>query len=130
MRHGFILGIAMLYMIILGLQMMVTGQTTMTDANNLGKIIDGYNPETRVEEGILAGSMESYTNTNTGQSESSIGSDDFIRVGKAIGQMAFLYAPAIFTGNYLWFWFIFCFPIAITFWLSFGLALFRGVSSG
>lgn len=130
MRHGFILGIAMLYIIVLGLQMILTATFTMTDANGFGKILDGYNPETAQSEGILPGGMESYTNTNTGQSEASIGANDFIRIAKTVGQMASLYAPALFTGNYIWFWYIFCFPIAVTFWLSLGLALFRGVSSG
>lgn len=130
MRHGFLVGIVMLYVIVLGLQMIALGVTEMTDANNLGRILDGYNAETRQSGGIYPSGLETYTNASTGQAEPSIGADDMSRIATAMGNMAMLYSPVIFQGIYLWFWFIFCLPISLAFWIGFGLALFRGVSSG
>lgn len=128
MRHGFTLGIAMLYIMFLFLQMFLTGQASMDDTNNLGDILDGYNPETRENDGIFPGGFGTYTNSESGQSELQI--SDFWRITTALGNMSMLYHPALFTGNYIYIWYIFCLPIALVFWLSMGLALFRGVSSG
>ena len=129
MKIGFLIGIAMLYMVILGLQMVALGVTDMTDENNLGRILDGYNPDTRQNEGVNPGALETHTNAETGQSEASFNAGDFVRIAKTIGQMGMLYAPVIFQGSYLWFWYVVCFPISIVFWLSLGLAIFRGVGS-
>ena len=130
MRHGFIWGIIMLFMLILGLQMFLTGEFTISESNQLGRIIDGYNPETRENEGIFPGELSTFTNASTGQDEIAISASNGLRVAKFVGQASLLYAPALFTGNYVWFWYIFCLPIAVTFWLSILLALFRGVGSG
>ena len=73
--------------------------------------------------------MEAHTNAETGQSEGAMKARDFLRIAKTIGQMGMLYAPVIYQGSYVWFWWIVCFPISIAFWLSLGLAIFRGVGS-
>jgi len=132
MKVGFVIGIAMIYIIILGLQMVALGVDDITDANNLGRILDGYNPDTRENEGVYPGVTDTYTNAESGQSEASLNAGDFARIAKTIGQMGVLYAPVLFEdagAGYLWFWYIVCFPISIAFWLSLGLAIFRGVGS-
>jgi len=124
------MGITLLFGIILGLQMFVTGEYTMTDGSNLGKIYDGYNAETRVAEGIFPGGLATYTNEETGQDEIAITAENGFKIVKFVGQASMLYAPALFQGNYAWFYYIICLPIAVTFWLSILLAIFRGVGSG
>ena len=130
MKVGLIIGIAMIYIIVLGLQMVALGVDDITDANNLGKILDGYNPDTQQNEGVYPGALETHTNASTGQSEAAFNAGDFVRIAKTVGGMSMLYSPVLFQGSYLWFWFIFCFPISIAFWLTLGLAIFRGVGSG
>ena len=130
MKHGFIMGIVFMFIVITGLQMMLTAEFSMDDTNNFGKILSGYNPTTQADEGIVPNDMQTYTNAETGQSEPSFKAKDVARLMLALGKMSFLYAPALFSGNYIWFWYLFCLPIALAFWTSAVLALVRGVGSG
>lgn len=129
MRHGFVMGIIMLYMIVLGLQAIALGESDISSANGLANILDGYNTETRQNEGIFPGGVETHTNASTGQSEVAVKAGEGAGMLNAIKNMAMLYSPVIFHGNYIWFWWIFCFPIAGAFWVAVFLSLIRGVSS-
>jgi len=129
MKVGLVIGIAMLYIIVLGLQMVALGVDDITDANNLGRLLDGYNPDTMENEGVYPGALETHTNAETGRSEAAFNAGDFVRIAKTVGGMSMLYSPVLFQGSYLWFWFVVCFPISIAFWLVLGLAIFRGVGS-
>jgi hypothetical protein len=97
MRTGTLIGVVMLYIIILGLEMMVTGGANFT------------NPVTTSAGALLQPDVAASGNiaTQTWAVVSNIGS----YIGAIFGAIM-LWSPTIFSGYMLWLYWFFCFPIA------------------
>lgn len=107
----------MLYIILMGLQMFAT--TASTSSTGLGSELYDYRYPSEVT---------SHTNPDSGQSSAEISAGTIAKSVWNVGQMAMLRFPALFTGNYVWFWYVFCLPISISFWVVM-FTIFRGVGS-
>lgn len=121
MKQSWVIGIVMAYMMILGIEMLITGATS-TSATGVGSEINNYS---------IPQDVDTHTSPNTGQSSVEINVGTVATSLWNVGRMAMLYFPAIFeNGNalYQWFYWDFCFPIAVSWWIIV-FVLFRGVSS-
>ncbi len=118
MKQSMIIGVVMLYIIMMGLQMFVT-DVSATSETGIGSELHNYRYPSEVT---------AYTNPDTGQSAATIGAGTIASSLWDVGQMAMLRFPALFTDNYVWFWYIFCLPISISFWAVMFM-IFRGVTS-
>jgi hypothetical protein len=113
MRSSWFHSVAMLYIVLFGLEMMMTG----------GSMFD---PTAR---NALAGAV-SPTITNYSNSTSAIIST-VTNIGIWviwISSMIFLWAPTIWTGYWVWFYLVICLPISIAFIAGLVFAL-RGIGS-
>jgi hypothetical protein len=97
MRTGTLVGIVILYMVILGLEMMVTGGIDFTNnvTNSAGALLQ---PDVAASGNIA---------TQTWAVISNIGS----YVGAIFGAIL-LWSPTVFSGYMLWLYWFICFPIA------------------
>lgn len=118
MKQAWIVGTIMLYVLLMGLQMFVTGNFD-TSATGVGSELHDYE---------LPSEVTPHTDPDTGQSSVEIDAGTIASAIWNVGQMAVLYFPGLFTGNYIWFWWVFCFPITVSFWVVM-FTIFRGVGS-
>lgn len=121
MKQAFIIGVVMLYVMVLGIEGILTGTTSVSDTG-LGSEMANYN----VPQDVLG-----HTSPNTGQSSVEFDVEVVALSLWNVGRMAMLNFPAIFdNGNplYNWFYWTLCFPIAVSFWVII-FTIFRGVSS-
>jgi len=118
MKQAWIVGTVMLYIILMALQMFVTATA---DTSETGVGAELYNYEFPSE-------VTAHTSPDTGQSSAEISAGTIASSIWDVGQMAMLRFPALFSGNYVWFWYIFCLPIAVSFWVIM-FSIFRGVGS-
>lgn len=118
MKQAWIVGTIMLYIILMGLQIFVTGGTS-TSSTGIGA--ETYNYE-------FPSDVTAHTSPDTGQSSVEINAGTIASSIWNVGQMAMLRFPALFTGYYNWFWWTFCFPVAVSFWVVM-FTIFRGVGS-
>ena len=118
MKQAWIVGTIMLYVILMGLQMFVTSSSA-TSSTGIGAELYNYN---------FPSEVTAHTSPDTGQSSAEISAGTIASSIWNVGQMAMLRFPALFTGYYVWFWYIFCLPIAISFWVVM-FTIFRGVGS-
>lgn len=118
MKGSFIQGVVMLYVILMGLQLFVTGGTAPSSTGAGAELYNVPIPNSMVEKKLDTG-------------DSIIGAKPEISAGMImkVGQMAMLQFPGIFTGYYVWIWYIFCLGVAIAFWIIIFLAVVRGVGS-
>jgi hypothetical protein len=93
-------------------------QTETGSDSFLGKIFDMSLPQT--EQQITSGG-------ESGVAMNAIGFSDIADIVLGLG--VFWY-PAIFQGVYVWAWAVLFMPIGVAFWVTMGLAMVRGVSSG
>jgi len=116
-KQSWVVGIVMLYVILQGLTMVV--QASTTGDSSVWGILDG---------------VFKYNLSQVQGSGTSLVSSLWVpaQVGVAVlmsfGSIILLYYPALFHGTYIWFWFIFCLPIAVGFVISI-VTLVRGVAS-
>jgi hypothetical protein len=118
MKQSWVVGTIALYMILMGLQMIVSG-TFSTSSTGVGS-------ELYAEQ--FPAELAPHTDPDSGQSSVEIEAGTIATSIWNVGQMAMLYFPALYQGNYVWFWWIFCFPIALSFWVVM-FTIFRGVGS-
>lgn len=118
MRPSWLVGIITLYIILFALQMLVTAESPSSTTTG-AELYDIPIPNSMVEKKLDTG-------------DSIIGAKPEISAAviMQVGEMAMLKFPGLFTGNYVWVWWILCFPIAMAFWITIFLAVVRGVSSG
>lgn len=118
MKQAWVIGIVMLYVILMGLQMFVAGETS-TSSTGVGSELHAYQ---------LPGEVTAHTDPDSGASSVEIDAGTIASGIWHVGQMALLYFPGIFQGDYIWFWWCICFPIAVSFWIAM-FVVFRGSSS-
>lgn len=119
MKQSWIVGTIMLYIILLGLQMFVSAAY---DTSDTGVGAELY------EEGMFPSGLTPHTDPDTGQSSVEIDAGTIATSIWNVGNMAMLRFPALFQGDYLWVWWILCFPVAVSFWVVM-FTIFRGVGS-
>lgn len=118
MKYSFAQGIVIFYLVLMGLQMIVSGSSS-TSATGVGAELHDY---------ALPSELTAHTDPDTGQSSVEIGASTIASSIWNLGQMAVLYFPGVFQGNLVWFWWFICFPTAVAFWVVM-FTIFRGVGS-
>lgn len=118
MKQAWIVGTIMLYIILMGLQMFVTGGTETSESGVGSELYDYEFPA----------EVTAHTDPDSGQSSVEIGAGTIASAIWNVGKMAMLYFPGLFQGDYVWFWWVFCFPVAVSFWVVM-FTIFRGVGS-
>ena len=115
MKQAWIVGTIMLYVILQIINMSLQASTTVN-----GSMWGVFNSMWHLElsQNVVATAVSSFF-APAAMAIAAITS--FIRV------VLMLY-PAIFSGNYIWFWWIVCFPVSISFIIVFIMSI-RGVSS-
>lgn len=116
MKPSWIVGIFMLYILILVMELGVTGNDQFSDLGNLS-IME--------KQGLLiAPNLASNTNIITAGLS---WIPQVVAYVEVFFQVLLLWAPSIFVGVYLWFYWCFIFPVAVG--TMFGIVmLIRGVS--
>ena len=114
MKSSWIVGVVMFYLLILGLEMMVTDGTLFSNAvtRNAGTLMQ---PEIAASGNIVTQAWAVLSNVG-----------EYL---KAVVEILFLWSPSVFAGYMIWvYWFI-CFPISCA--MVYGVvSLIRGVGSG
>ncbi len=114
MKSSWVLAIVMLYLIIMGCEVLATGGSLFSTALTTSQ-------STFIKPDITSGGS-SFT-----------GEWALLRyVGSYLAafiSIAFLYAPTVFSGYLIWVWQFICLPVSVMFWFSV-VGIFRGVHSG
>ena len=114
MKHSWVMGVVLLYLLILGVEMMVTEGTAFSSA-----------AESQIE-GLLSPSMTNQSGAVTSIiSLASQAGTYFMTFVNAV----FLWSPSVWTGYLVWVWFYLCVPITVTMIIGVIIVL-RGSSSG
>lgn len=117
MKQSWVVGIVMLYVILQGLTMIV--QASTTGDSGVWNILDG---------------VFKYNLSQVQGSSTSLISSIWVPAQVGISvlmtflSVIMLYYPALFHGNYIWFWFVICLPISVGFVISI-VTTIRGVAS-
>lgn len=114
MKHSWVWGVIAFYLLILGIEMMVTGGSAFssTGQSNLEAMMS---PTLTNQSGVVAAVWSTATQV----------ASYFITFIQAI----FLWSPSIFTGYLVWLWVYICLPTTITMIIGIIIVL-RGGSSG
>lgn len=115
MKTSWIIGVIMFYLLILGLELMITEGTLFSNAvtRNVGTL---YQPELAAQSNIVTQGIAIL---------SQIG--EYI---VAVLEVLFLWSPSVFSGYMIWvYWFV-CFPVACAMFFGIILSSIRGVGSG
>lgn len=113
-KTSWIIGVIMFYLLILGLEVMVTEGSLFSNAvtSNASTLLQ---PEITSQSNVIAQGLAILSNIG-----------EYIQ---AAVEVVFLWSPSVFTGYMLWvYWFI-CFPTACAAIYGF-VSLIRGVSTG
>ncbi len=114
MKTSWVIGVVMMWIVIMGLEMMATGGTFFSTSSH-----------TSLE--TLAGPILTNLSSSTPAIVSIVTNVGNIFI--TIIEVAFLYSPTIWTGYWLWVWMVCCLPVGIG--MVYGaVSLARGVSTG
>ena len=115
MKQSWVVGIVMLYVMLQAINMIVQASTTVD-----GTMWSVFDSMWRMEysQNIVASAVSSFF-APAGMA---------IAVLTALGKAVLMLYPAIFTGTYIWVWWILCFGVAVSFIVTIVLTV-RGVSS-
>jgi len=117
LSQGKVMGVVMIYVILQGLTMIVQGSTT-GDSSIWGILDSVFKYNLSQVQGSGAGLISSmWVPAQVG-----------IAVLMGLLQIIMLYYPALFGGYYVWFWFIVCLPVAVSFVVVI-VMMIRGVTS-
>lgn len=117
MKQSWVVGIVMIYVILQGLTMVAQADTT-GDSSIWGVLDSVFKYNLSQVQGSGTSLISSlWVPAQVG-----------IAVLMALGNIILLYYPALFSGSYIWFWFIVCLPIAVGFVFTI-VTLVRGVPS-
>jgi hypothetical protein len=114
MRTGWIIGVMMFYLVILGLELMATGGTIFSNAvtNAAGTLLQ---PEIASSSNIVTQAWSVLANIGA--------------YASAIVSVVLLWSPTVFAGYMIWFYWFICFPVACA--MIYGVVtLIRGGGSG
>ena len=115
MKQSWVVGIIMLYVILQAINMTLQASTSV-DGSMWGVFNNMWHLE--LSQNVVASAVSSF----------------FAPAGFAIAaiialaKVILMLYPAIFSGNYVWFWWTICFPVAISFIITIIMSI-RGVSS-
>ena len=115
MKQSWVVGIVTLYVIAQGLTMFV--QTSSSGDSSIWGVMDG----------VFRYNMTQIQGTQ-GVSSIWVPAQIGISVFMSFFQIILMYYPALFSGVYVWFWYVVLFPISVGFVISI-VSMIRGVSS-
>lgn len=113
MKQSWVVGIIMIYVILQGLTMVV--QTSTTGESSVWSILHNMYAVNLTQNVVISAVSSIFAAAGV-----------VLAIFATLLQMIFLYYPALFSGVYLWFWFVVCFPIACGFVVSI-VSVIRGV---
>ena len=96
MKSSWVMGIVMMYLLILALEMMVTGGSVFASIPSSNQSIF-MQPDISSSGGVIADLWTIITNVG--------------RYLKVFAEILVLWAPTVFSGYLLWIWWFICFPI-------------------
>ena len=114
MKHSWVMGVVMLYLLVLGVEMMVTGGTAFSSEGQ-GYLDSLVSPAMSNQSGALTSIVSLAIQVGT----------YFETFIKAV----FLWSPSVWTGYLIWVWFYMCVPLTIAMIIGIIIVL-RGSSSG
>lgn len=113
MKTSWLIGVMMLYMLILGCEMLASGGTSLSSnfTSSAGPLL-----------------QPSFTSSSTVAAQTWAVLTDIVGYAKALVSAILLWSPTVFTGYLLWFYWFICFPVACAMIFTI-ISVIRGIGS-